>query len=434
MNRRISQQDLDTEIRSYLAGAGGSEPASLGAVLDRLPDRAGRAHRPWPALPGLVRFAALAAVAILVAAVVGLPRIMPRPAATLVTPGTFVPTGSMTSPRQLAFGVLLHDGRVLIAGGWNDGTGLLTTAELYDPATGTFSPTGSMSTTHPRTGVLLSDGRVLFAGGGDHTGFLASAELYDPATGKFIPTGSMSVARWGQTATLLPDGRVLIVGGETQDSTALASAELYDPATGKFSPTGSMAVARTEQSAALLPNGLVLVAGGVTNAAVGGADPAAHYAPLTSAELYDPATGKFSPNGSMTTFRRDPTTTLLSDGRVLIAGGSSWPDPGKADSVAVASADVYDPATGRFSRLPGSMVWGQPVVLSDGRVLIVGSSGASAPAELYNPRTGTISPTGSMSTVRSGPTAVLLPDGRVLVAGGFGAGNVVFASAELYQP
>jgi Flp pilus assembly secretin CpaC len=80
------------------------------------------------------------------------------------------------------------------------------------------------------------------------------------------------------------------------------------------------------------------------------------------------------------------------------------------------------------------MVWGQPVVLSDGRVLIVGSSGASAPAELYNPRTGTISPTGSMSTVRSGPTAVLLPDGRVLVAGGFGAGNVVFASAELYQP
>jgi WD40 repeat protein len=428
MNRRISQQDLDTEIRSYLAGAGDPQPASLGNVLDCLPDRAGAAHRPWPAWSWPLRLAALAAVVLLASAAFGLPLILPRPATTPVAPGTFVPTGSMTSPRQHAFGILLHDGRVLIAGG--DNTGLLRTAELYDPATGTFSPTGSMSTTRVGTATLLSDGRVLFAGGGDSTGFLASAELYDPATGTFSPTGSMTVARWGQTATLLPDGRVLIAGGGTQDSQAVASAELYDPNTGKFSPTGSMSVARTQQSAALLPNGLVLIAGGETNSP----DSTDGYAPLTSAELYDPATGKFSPTGSMPTYRGDPTTAVLSDGRVLIAGGTSRSDPGKNDSVGVPSADVYDSATGRFSHLAGSMVWGQPVVLSDGRVLIVGSSVASAPAELYDPRTGTISPTGSMSTVRANPTAVLLPDGRVLVAGGFGAGNVVFASAQLYQP
>ena len=428
MNRKINQQDLDAEIRSYLAGAGAPEPASLGVVLHRLPDRSGPANRSLPAFPGLLRLAAVAAAVILAAAAVGLPLILSKPAAA----GSFVPTGSMISPRQHPFGILLHDGRVLIAGGWDDSTGLLASAELYDPATGTFSQTGSMSTTRVGTATLLSDGRVLFAGGGDGTGFLASAELYDPTTGKFSPTGSMAVARWGHTATLLPDGRVLIAGGEAQDSMALASAELYDPATGKFSPTGSMTVARTEQSAALLPNGLVLIAGGVTNSRdstdIRGASP------LTSAELYDPATGKFSPTGSMTTFRREPTTTLLSDGRVLIAGGSSWPDPGQNDSVGVTSAELYNPATGRFSRLAGSMMWSQPVVLSDGRVLIVGSSVASAPAELYNPRTGTISPTGSMSTARSGPTAVLLPDGRVLVAGGMGIGDKALASAELYQP
>ncbi|MGD0019812.1 MAG: kelch repeat-containing protein [Candidatus Limnocylindrales bacterium] len=455
MNRRISQQDLETEIRSYLAGAGAPEPASLGDVLDRLPDRAGASRWSSPrvaAFPSLVRFAAVAIVLSLVAAAVGLPLMLSRPgpiapgqtsspessvaspspvATATLAAGTFVPTGSMMSSRSGATATLLSDGRVLIAGGWGDNSTPLASAELYDPATGKFSPTGSMTTARNGTATLLPDGRVLFAGGTDDTGTIASAELYDPSTGKFSLTGSMTVARASQTATLLPTGRVLIAGGAGRDGMALGSAELYDPATGKFSPTGSMTVARMTQAATLLSDGRVLIAGGATT--TGTPATGIHASALTSAELYDSATGKFSPTGSMTAAREGPITTLLSDGRVLVTGGS--------DQVgALVSAELYDPATGRFS-LTGSMTIGQSLTtatrLSDGRVLIAGGWVPFAPLatiELYDPSTGTFSPTGSMSTGRSGPTATLLPDGRVLIAGGVGAGNAALASAELYQP
>jgi hypothetical protein len=430
MNRRISQQDLETEIRSCLAGAGGPQPASLGNVLDRLPDRGSAAHRSLPAFPWLLRFAALAAVVILASAAVGLPLILSRPAAA----GAFVPTGSMNVGRFGATATLLSDGRVLIAGGWEDNQTPLASAELYDPAIGTFSATGSMTTARNGTATLLSDGRVLFAGGTDDTGPIATAELYDPATGKFSPTGSMTTARDGQTATLLSNGYVLIAGGAGRDG-ALASAELYDPSTGKFSLTGSMTVARVTQSATLLPSGRVLIAGGMTTTRVS-AD-TVQPSGLTSAELYDPATGKFSPTGSMTTYRSLPTTALLSDGRVLFAGGADQ------SGTSLLSAELYDPTKGQFSPT-GSMTSGgyrgykpAAAVLSGGQVLIVGGGipfTVITTAQLYDLKTGTFSLTGSMLTGRSGATATLLLDGRVLIAGGLGAGNVALASAELYQP
>lgn len=333
--------------------------------------------------------------------------------------GTFAPTGSMAEPRAAQTATLLHDGRVLIAGGVDDEV-VLNSAELYDPKTGTFSREGSMASSRVRnTATLLQDGRVLVAGGEDYAGssskIFATAEIYDPSTGAFGPTGPMTTARSWYTATLLNDGRVLMAGGYDAKGTTLSSAELYDPKTGNFSRTGSMRAARFGQTATLLPDGRVLIVGGF-------GDP-------TSAELYDPVTASFESAGPTGVALYGHSATLLADGRVLLAGG--YED--------LTGAILYDPATGQFTRT-GSMTeprYNQTAtLLTDGRVLV--AEGNRSSADLYEPKTGTFSRTGSLPLSKNGSpvtgsTATLLPDGRVLVAGGavFGQGDV--ASAWLYQ-
>jgi hypothetical protein len=297
---------------------------------------------------------------------------------------------------------LLQDGRVLIAGGYDfddfSGTGeapppgqataKITSgppdprriAELYDPKTGTFSRTGSMAVDrYGHTATLLDDGRVLIAGGQSlKSGGLSSAELYDPRNGTFTPTGSLNGPRTGHTATLLPDGDVLIVGGDS------LAAELYHQATGKFSLTGSLSVPRVDHTATLLRDGRVLIAGGFA----GSGDSSIWDA---SAEIYDPKTGTFSPTGSMREARTGHTATLLANGQVLITGGYD-PQGGTAQKTPI-MAELYDPAIASFSTIAGMYDLNDTATrLSDGRVLMTGGSiaveGGSeslATAQLYRP-------------------------------------------------
>ena len=264
--------------------------------------------------------------------------------------GTFTPTGPMTTQREDHTATLLADGRVLITGGSDQGSHTVASAEIYDPKTGTFTPTGSMNTARGfHTATLLADGRVLIAGGdaaawADAGPFLASAEIYDPKTGTFTPTGPMADGRGFHAATLLADGRVLATGGVTYGGAAaaggisLASAELYDPKTGTFTATGPMTNGRVYHTATLLPDGRVLVAGGCPNGRVYSNNP--HF--LTSAELYDPVTGAFTATGPMAEGRTWQAASLLADGRVLVTGGYG-------DLAPLASAEIYNPGTGRFS-------------------------------------------------------------------------------------
>ena len=221
--------------------------------------------------------------------------------------GVFENTGSLATAR-VHTATLLPNGKVLVAGGENAAADLAS-AELYDPASGTWTTTGSLVNSRSQhTATLLPNGKVLVAGGLGDGGPLASAELYDPASGTWTATGSLATARDGHTATLLPNGKVLVAGGF--NGSYFASAELYDPVSGTWTATGSLATARSLHSATLLPNGKVLVAGGL-----GAGDVA-----LASAELYDPASGTWTATGSLATARADHTATLLPNGKVLVAG------------------------------------------------------------------------------------------------------------------
>jgi hypothetical protein len=320
----------------------------------------------------------------------------------------------MAAPRQMFTAVTLSSGKVLLTDGG--------TAELYDPASETFSSTGAptVDRNFGASATLLGNGKVLVAGGGGFISALSSAELYDPATGTFTATGEMSTRRAGHTATLLADGRVLVAGGSLSGfpEAAVASAEIYDPATGTFTPTGSMATPRQDHTATLLVDGRVLIAAGYT-----GLDRIGE----RSAEIYDPTTGIFTEAPTrLTTGRGNHTATPLRDGRVLIAGGFTvFFGPG------VDSAEVYDPTTGTFSPT-GTMHdvrgWHTATLLNDGTVLVAGGFTAGpftgrtlASAETYDPSTGTFTTTAPMHAPRGRYAAAQLLNGDVLVAGGLGA-------------
>ncbi len=418
-----------------LVGTSRPVPVRLRTVSDRSP------RRTAAVLAGI-----LALVALLVVAGIWLQPQKTSTAGSTATPssaasptlGRFVPTGSLSTARLYASATLLADGRVLVAGGMVSG-GVTDTAEIYDPATGEFSPTGSMTVDrYGQTAVRLPSGGVLIAGGFgvEDGGFKprTSAEVYDPATSTFKVTGSMVVARAGPAVTMLADGRVLFAGGATdgQLSVVLASAEIYDPATGSFAATGSLAQARYGGTATLLEDGRVLVAGGQIPNPGNEINP---MTPLASAELFNPATGTFAPAGSMTEARVGHTATRLADGRVLIAAGQN-------QTGTIEEAEVYNPATDSFSAT-GSMLASRTnpaaFMLHDGRVLFVGGNQLDADVELYDPPSGAFVSAGYLQPKRSGFASVALLDGRVLLAGGWlvtsSTGRPTWTtSCELFEP
>jgi hypothetical protein len=232
--------------------------------------------------------------------------------------GTWNLSGSLEQPRQDHTATLLGDGKVLVAAGVAgppDDSISLSSAELYDPCIGTWSTTGSLNQGRfYHSGTLLDNGKVLVVGGVegrnlDEATYLTSTELYDPSTGTWSPSGSLNQARHSHTATLLENGKVLVAGGYRD--VALSSAELYDPSTGSWTPTGSMTDGRALHWASLLPSGKVLVPGGECGTGCF----------LAGAELYDPALETWSPTGSLNQARVRYSSTVLDTGTVLLAGG-----------------------------------------------------------------------------------------------------------------
>ncbi len=389
--------------------------------------------------------------------------------------GTWSRTGAMAGVRELHTATLLPEGKVLVAGGSRLNVGAIASAELYDPVKGTWSMARYMSVSRhshsatfltngkvlvssghgsaalssselydPATdawrtitsaplarysfgSVLLPTGKVLFVGGYDSVSYSSAAHVYDPVQGalqgEWTSSDAMAPGRYGYSATLLPNGKVLVAGGQNT-FTALSSAQLYEPTTGTWVATGSLSSERTGHTATLLPNGKVLVTGGKDRAGV----------ELRTAELYDSVSGTWSTTNSLSVARYGHTATLLHGGKVLVSGGRNG-------AGFIVAAELYDPAAGTWSAA-GSFVTSRAnhtaTVLDSGKVLVTGGYNSSsgtvlASVELYDPAAGTWSATGSMASGRSSHTATLLPGGKVLVVGGISNGTPV-STTEMYDP
>ncbi|WP_395833253.1 kelch repeat-containing protein [Cystobacter fuscus] len=300
-------------------------------------------------------------------------------------------------------------------------------AELYDPANDIWTATGMPRTTHRRhTATLLRDDRVLVVGG-DGASAIKSAEVYNPATGAWAATGNLVTYRREHSAVRLADGRVLVMGGKDSGGTVLSSAEVYDPATGTWASTGGMAWARRAFTATVLSDGRVLVTGGLVDSG----DECRGLNCLASAEVYNPATGTWSSTGGMATARGFHAAAVLADGKVLVTGGG-------VDGAPSAHAEVYNPAMGQWTAT-GDMHSPRRnhslTPLNGGLVLAVGGydvfTGILTSAELYDPNTGAWCTTGSLGQGRYKHTATPLPDGRVLITAGLSNGSAY--TSEVYS-
>ena len=375
------------------------------------------ARRAW-----LVRSSGVALIALTMLATAAAPAAANRPPR-----GDWTPTGSMTfwGGRADFTMTLLPDGQVLAAGAYLLGADFMTgAAETFDPTTGSWTTAAPMSTSRADAiAALLPDGKVLVAGGAVSSApwsATSRADLYDPASRLWSPTGAMVAPRIGLGAATLADGRVLVAGGWGDDlGGPTSSAELYDPITGMWTETGSMALPRGAPTLTLLPTGQVLAAGGSADA---------------TTELYDPGTGSWTTTGSLQQARRGHTATLLPTGDVLVVGGGDPGAPLSSVEIYDVTTGVWEPAESLSRPRTGhaAVLLDKPA-----QVLVISGGWSEVTAELFDVHPGRWRAAAPIVEGRGGPEAVLLQDGRVLVAGGAGldelGGVVSLQSAELYE-
>ena len=340
--------------------------------------------------------------------------------------GSWSAAASLTTGRYQHSATLLANGKVLIAGGTG---GSVNNTELYDPINNTWSLAADTTSRSFHTATLLPSGKVLVAGGGGR-GVHIDTELFDPASNLWSNAGNLATARINHSATLLASGQLLVSGGTTNFTAALSSAELYDPSASSWGATGNLGAARGYHSATLLRSGKVLAAGGLNISNSGN---------ISSAELYDFATNKWSPTGSLSAGRRQHTATLLPSGKVLVTGGLSG-NAGGAGSV-TASAELFDPTNNSWSaagNLSVARIYHSATLLASGKVLVVGGNATGGglmygSAELYDPANNSWSAAGNLSVARMQHAATLLASGKVLITAGFAMAGPL-NSAELYDP
>ena len=324
------------------------------------------------------------------------------------TAGTWAVTGGMRASEENAAASLMKDGRVLVAGGDQGGIGLVVkTAQIYDPATNAWTTVKNMASKRlGHSATTLPDGRILIAGGGygayPNYKVLKTIELFDPTTKQFSAGAPMATGRAGHTATMLPGGKVLVVGGMSayylsiRFAVCTNSVELYDPATANWSTRAPMSKPRCGHTTTVLPDGRILVAGGDFRSLA------------NTAEIYDPATNAWTPTGNLNVARAGHSAALLNTGRVLVAG----PDQ---------SAELYDPASGSWIATGSESFTHAGIdiaVLPSGQVLAPGGNMTGA-SELYDPAVGLWSPTGSLNHLRLNFPVTTLANGDVLVSGGY---------------
>lgn len=322
----------------------------------------------------------------------------------------FAAAGSLVAGRAMHASTVLSNGSILVLGG-QDATTSLSTTEIYDPASGTAKSGPATSNVRGRpVAVRLLSGKVLVVAE------VGPTEIYDPATNAFTAGVTInSAARSGQAATLLPSGKVLVTGGcQFKFGTTICSnaAFLFDPTTGDAPATGTFADARAFHTSTLLPNGRVLIAGGATSTIPDGSPPS-----VLSAEVYDPVAGTFSAAGTLATSRIEANAVVLPSGDVLVTGSETG-----SDILAM-------PVTSSFAVAPSlpttrSALVGAPLV--NGKVLLVG--GGTTSALLYDPSATSIVSTNDLAAARGRPTLVTLRTGEVLVSG-----DAAGAAAELYD-